>query len=365
VKALEGITIIDLTRLLPGAVATQWLADFGAEVIKIEQPPIGDYARYKFGAEGDNPIFAMTNRGKKSVTIDLKDAAGRDALLRLTDRADVLIEGFRPGVMERLGVGFDTLRERNARLIYCALTGYGAGGKYADLAGHDINYLALSGVLDLIGERDGPPSLAGIQIADLAGGSMQAMIGILLALQARERTNRGQRVDVSMFAGSAALMPVPRAAFEESKRPPERGNELLNGRYACYHVYAAAGGSYVAVGALEPKFWENLCRELGLEGLIADQYASEPRQGEIMAILATKFRETTAERWFEKLGSKDCCVTPVRNLKQALADYPRDPIPVLSETPGSSEGRAPRLGEHNSDLFERDPDLFEHNPEKP
>src|SRR5262249_41359246 len=162
--------------LLPGAVATQWLADFGADVIKVEQPPAGDYARYKFGAEGENPIFAPTNRGKKSVTIDLKDAAGREALLKLADRADGLIEGVRPGVMERLGAGFETLRERNPRLIYCALTGYGAGGKYAGLAGHDINYLALSGVLDSMGEREGPPSLAGIQIADLAGGSMQAMI---------------------------------------------------------------------------------------------------------------------------------------------------------------------------------------------
>jgi crotonobetainyl-CoA:carnitine CoA-transferase CaiB-like acyl-CoA transferase len=351
VTALDGVVVVDLTRLLPGAVATQWLADFGAEVIKIEQPPLGDYARYKFGAEGENPIFAPTNRGKKSVTLDLKDSAGRDALLRLAARADVLIEGFRPGVMERLGLGYETLRELNPRLIYAALTGYGPRGKYADLAGHDINYLALSGVLDLMGERDGPPSLAGIQIADLAGGSMQSVIGILLALVARERTGRGQRVDVSMFAGSAALMPVPLASLQETGRPPERGNELLSGRFACYHVYAAAGGSYVAVGALEPKFWENLCRELELPELIADHYAGDKRQIEVKAILAAKFRETTAERWFERLGSKDCCVTPVRNMKEARADYPTSPIPALSETPGRTEGRAPKLGEHNPELL--------------
>jgi crotonobetainyl-CoA:carnitine CoA-transferase CaiB-like acyl-CoA transferase len=215
VTALEGIRVIDLTRLLPGAVATQWLADFGAEVIKVEQPGLGDYARHKFTGDGENPIFALTNRGKKSVTIDLKDPAGRDALIKLSESADVLIEGFRPGVMERLGVGYDALRGRNPRLIYAALTGYGTSGKFVDLAGHDINYLALSGVLDLMGERHGPPSLAGIQIADLAGGSMQAVIGILLALQARERTGRGQRVDVSMFAGSAALMPVPLAVHSK------------------------------------------------------------------------------------------------------------------------------------------------------
>ena len=348
--ALEGIRVIDLTRLLPGAVATQWLADFGAEVIKVEQPGLGDYARHKFSGGGENPIFALTNRGKKSVTIDLKDSGGRDALLKLAESADVLIEGFRPGVMERLGVGYDTLRERNPRLIYAALTGYGASGKFADLAGHDINYLALSGVLDLMGERDGPPSLAGTQIADLAGGSMQAVIGILLALQARERTGTGQRVDVSMFAGSAALMPVPLAALEEG-HASERGNEMLCGRYACYHVYAAAGGSYVAVGALEPKFWENLCRALDCADLIADQYAPEPRQAELKLALAEKFLTATAEEWFQRIGSKDCCVTPVRNVKDARADYPGDPIPLLSETPGCAQGRAPKLGEHNTELL--------------
>jgi crotonobetainyl-CoA:carnitine CoA-transferase CaiB-like acyl-CoA transferase len=292
----------------------------------------------------------MTNRGKKSVTIDLKDAAGRDALSRLAENADVLIEGFRPGVMERLGVGYETLRERNPRLIYTALTGYGLAGKFADLAGHDINYLALSGVLDLMGEREGSPSLAGIQIADLAGGSMQAVIGILLALQARERTGKGQRVDVSMFAGSAALMPVPLAQLEDG-HTPQRGSEMLCGRYACYHVYAAAGGSYVAVGALEAKFWENLCRELECPELIPDQYAAEPRQSAVKRALAERFLAANAEQWFEKLGSKDCCVTPVRNVKDARADYPAGPIPELSDTPGRAAVVAPKLGEHNRELL--------------
>jgi len=292
----------------------------------------------------------MTNRGKKSLTIDLKDPAGRESFLKLADRADVLIEGFRPGVMERLGAGYETLRERNPRLIYAALTGYGGSGKFADLAGHDINYLALSGVLDLMGERDRPPSLPGIQIADLAGGSMQAVIGILLALQARVHTGKGQRVDVSMFAGSAAMMLVPLAALADG-HVPERGNEMLCGRYACYHVYAAAGGSNVAVGALEAKFWENLCHQLGCPDLIADQFAPEPRQSELKRALAERFLSATAEQWFEKIGSKDCCVTPVRNVKDARADYPAGPIPELSETPGRAEGRAPKLGEHNPELL--------------
>ena len=345
--ALSGIRVLDLTRLLPGAVATKWLADFGAEVIKIEQPGTGDYAR-----ASHTGVFESTNGGKKSVTIDLKDPGGKAAFLKLAATADIVIEGFRPDVMDRLGVGFETLHAANPRLIYCGLTGYGAEGEFAPLAGHDINYLALSGVLDLMGSKDGPPSLAGIQIADLAGGSMQAVIGILLALEARHQTGRGQKVDISMFAGSAALLTVPLASMHSHGLPPERGNELLSGRYACYHVYGAAGGSHVAVGALEPKFWMNLCNELGRQDLIADQFAPEPRQSEIKAALASEFSKATAEEWFARIGRKDCCVTPVRNLKDAIRDHPTEPIPPLSETPGRSrKSRAPLLGEHNQEFL--------------
>ncbi len=345
--ALEGIRVLDLTRLLPGAVATRWLLDFGAEVIKIEQPGSGDYAR-----TSHTGVFESTNRGKKSVTIDLKDTEGKAAFLKLGATADIVIEGFRPDVMDRLGVGFGTLRAANPRLIYCSLTGYGKNGEFAPLAGHDINYLALSGVLDLMGEKDRPPSLAGIQIADLAGGSMQAVIGILLALEARHRTGRGQRVDISMFAGSAALMTIPMATMSATGLSPQRGNELLSGRFACYFVFPAAGGSYVAVGALEPKFWENLCRELGRVDLIADQFAGEPRQSEIKSAIAAEFAKATAEEWFARIGKKDCCVTPVRNLKDAIRDFSDSPIPPLSETPGvRSATRAPLLGEHNGEVL--------------
>lgn len=345
--ALDGITVLDLTRLLPGAVATQWLTDFGAEVIKIEQPGVGDYARQGFVTAGENPIFALVNRNKKSVEIDLKDGAGKASFLKLAGTADVVIEGFRPDVMDRLGVGYEVLRAANPRLIYAALTGYGAEGKYAQLAGHDINYLALSGVLDLMGPANAP-ALAGIQIADLAGGSMQAVIGILLALEARHQTGRGQRVDVSMFAGSCALMPIP-VSMMKSGRPPERGNDLLSGGYACYHIYEAAAGSFVSVGALEPKFWRNLCRELGCEELTEEQYCAD--QTKLKLRLTELFKQATAEAWFERIGAKDCCVAPVRHLKDAIEDYPSEPIPALSDTPGSAEGRAPRLGEHNRELL--------------
>jgi alpha-methylacyl-CoA racemase len=348
VTALDGITVLDLTRLLPGAVATQWLADFGATVIKIEQPGVGDYARHSFGSGEANPIFELTNRGKKSLELDLKDPAGKEAFRKLAATADVVIEGFRPDVMDRLDLGYAALSAINPRLIYCALTGYGPEGKYAALAGHDINYLALSGVLDLMGPREAP-ALAGIQIADLAGGSMQSVMGILLALEARHRTGRGQRVDISMFAGSAALMPIPVAQLQATGRPPERGNELLNGRYACYQIYPAAGGSFVTVGALEPKFWQNLCRELGCEHLIALQYQDD--QATLKARLTELFAQRTAEEWFDRIGAKDCCVAPVRNLKDAIRDYPAAPIPALSDTPGRSTGRAPQLGEHNTEFL--------------
>jgi alpha-methylacyl-CoA racemase len=311
--ALEGVRILDLTRLLPGAVATQWLAESGAEVIKVEQPSIGDYARDSYAA-----LFEQTNQGKKSVEIDLKTS--KASFLKLVQTADVLIEGFRPDVMDRLGLGYEVLRDLNPRLIYVALTGY---GPHSLLAGHDVNYLAMSGVLDLIRAEDGSPVIPGVQIADLAGGSMQAVIGILLAIEERHRTGLGQRVDVSMTDGLDVLLPVARAG----------GSDLLSGKYACYHVYRAAENSFVAVGALEPKFWANLCRELGCQELIELQFAAN--QVSVIAAVAQKFKAATAEEWFVRIGQKDCCVTPVRVAAHGAA--PR--------------GRAPRLGEHNEEFL--------------
>lgn len=346
--ALAGLRVLDLTRLLPGAIVTQFLADFGAEVIKVEQPPDGDYARYSFDGTESNPLFEFTNHGKKSVVLDLKSQAGKKDFLRLTATADVVIEGFRPGVMERLELGYLTLAEVNPRIIYAALSGYGTTGKYSQLAGHDINYLALSGVLDLVGTRTGPPVVSGVQTADIAGGTQPAIIGILLALEVRHRTGTGQRIDISMFAGSTGLMAIPQSSYEATGKAPARGTELLNGGYACYQIYAAADGSYVAVGALEPRFWANLCWELGCDELAERQF--DLNQESVIAKLAAIFSASTAEQWFELLGAKDCCVTPVRNLAAAIADYPNQPQPVLSLTPGSRRGAAPALGRHNSEF---------------
>ncbi|MFN7919505.1 MAG: CaiB/BaiF CoA-transferase family protein [Bryobacteraceae bacterium] len=340
-RPLDRLLVLDLTRLLPGAVATETLAAFGARVIKIEQPGLGDYARRGFAdPAAENPLFAATNRGKESVELDLKTALGKEALRKIASQADVLIEGFRPGVMDRLDLGFDQLRAANPGLIWVALSGYGQTGEHSQRAGHDINYMAMAGVLDQIGTA-ATPMIPGVQLADLAGGSMQVVTGVLLALAARARSGEGQFVDVSMTHGVSSLLTVPLSAYWASGALPERGNDWLTGRYACYGVYRAAEG-FVAVGALEPKFWGTLCNELGLAEFAARQF--DENQQDVKAALAARFAQKTAEEWFTLLGDKDCCLTPVRDL--ATAVIASEPQPALRGTPGEYSARVPALGEH-------------------
>lgn len=321
-KPLEGITVLDLTRLLPGAVATQYLTQQGAEVIKIEQPGEGDYARRM------NPLlFARTNAGKKSVTLDLKTDAGLATFLKLAARSDVLIEGFRPGVMERLGLSYDRVSSVNDRIIYVSLTGYGQSGPYANLAGHDINYIALGGLLGL-----NLPVIPGVQIADLVGGSMQTMVGVLMALQERVRTGRGRHVDISMLEGVRSLMVIPLTG---------PGYETLTGRYACYNIYECRDRRWIAVGALEPKFWANLCRRLDCEELIPLQFDNGKQPG-VKARLCEIFKEKEAEVWFELLRDSDCCVTPVRSVDEVANE-----MGVIAQ----DELTAPELGEHTAEIL--------------
>ena len=319
-RALEGLTVLDLTRLLPGAVATQYLADRGATVIKIEQPGAGDYGRTL-----SPEVFARTNAGKKSMTLDLKRTGDRAVLLALVKTADILIEGFRPGVMARLGLDYETLRAFNPRLIYVSLSGYGQHGPMAGAAGHDINYIAMGGLLDL-----NLPVIPGIQIGDLVGGSMQSVTGILLALLERQTTGSGQFIDVSMTAGVEALLEIPLAAHRSGGRTAA----MLTGRYACYNVYQAQDGRWLAVGALEAKFWAVLCWELGCTDLIPLQF-DETRQSEVKARVAAMFAMRSAAEWFEKLRTTDACVTPVRTVAEVAQDLPerftRAPVPQLGE----------------------------------
>ena len=334
-RSLQATLVLDLTRLLPGAVATQYLADQGAEVIKIEQPGGGDYARTLSPA-----VFARTNRGKKSLALDLKSDFGKQTLQSMAAQADILVESFRPGVMHRLGLGPETLCTLNPRLIYVSLTGYGQLGPEAQLAGHDINYLALGGLLGLNCDATGWPVIPGSQIGDLVGGSLQAVVGIQAALLARHASGAGGVVDISMTAGVASLLALPLAEFELSGVQPHPGSEMLTGRYACYHVYAARDGRWLAVGALEAKFWAELCRQLGCPDLIQLQFddASQPR---LKARLAEIFAAQDAQVWFSQLRAHDCCVTVVRQLAEVAAAFPcpADPRPV------------PALGEHSAELL--------------
>jgi alpha-methylacyl-CoA racemase len=354
--ALGHITILDLTRLLPGAVATQTLASFGARVIKIEQPGSGDYARHGFGLTNDiNPLFLATNRGKQSLAVDLKAEEGKRILRELVSRSDLLVESFRPGVMDRLDLGYQPLSRINPGLIYVALTGYGQTGEYARLAGHDLNYLAMAGVLNEIGTAE-RPAMANVQLADIAGGSFQILIGALTALESRHSTGMGQFVDVSMMDGSAALLPVPLVTYVATGKPSRRGNEMLSGRYACYSLYTTSDQRWLTVAALEKKFWAALCSELGCPQYVEHQFAPEPKQQEVKSAVAAVFLTRTAAEWFDRLKDKDCCVAPVRDLTEVTKDphFERNPIgltPRLSATPASYGTAAPGLGQHSRSIL--------------
>lgn len=350
-RALEGITVLDLTRYLPGAVATMCLLRFGAEVIKIEPPGCGDPARHLTGSG----LFAETNRGKKSIGINLKHDAGRAIFCSLVESADILVENFRPGVMDRLQLDYDLLSRLNPRLIYASLTGYGSTGPYAHMAGHDINYMAMSGVLDLLSNKGARcPEIPQIQIADISGGANPLVIGILLALQARHHTGVGQKVDVSMISGMTDLL-----ATHLSARWAIDGSELLSGAYACYSLYRCADDRWVAVGALEPRFWRNLCVALSCESLIDSQFSSGTGQQEMKRTFAERFLAHTAEQWFCSLAGKDCCVTPVRSLAEAVSNgvFPGQSVGVgmgLSSTPSDvGEHDPPSLGQHTTELLKR------------
>jgi crotonobetainyl-CoA:carnitine CoA-transferase CaiB-like acyl-CoA transferase len=351
VRPLEGIRIVDFTQLLPGPAATRFLADFGAEVIKIE-PPAGDPARQTppFLEDGESALFAEINRGKKSVVADLRNERDRHGVLELAVAADVVMEGFRPGVMDRMGLGYELLSSRNSRLIYVAITGFGQTGQDALRAGHDINYLALAGALDLIGWAAGPLAVPGFQMADI-GGTLHAVIGTLLALAAREKSGRGQFVDVSMTNAVASLMMLPLTILAATGHSPRWGDERLSGRYGCYGVYETADGRWVAVGALEPKFWAALCRELDCEYFIDGQFAEDGQREVIRDHLAAMFRTQTAAEWEERFRGKDVCVSAVLSLAEARAYHHDPPFPQLSESGAVPGERSPRLGEHTREVL--------------
>src|SRR5919202_886746 len=261
---LEDLRVLDLSRLLPGGFCSLLLADMGAEVLKVEDTGMGDYVRwappYYEGADDSakSAYYLALNRGKRSIRLDLKQERGREVLRRLAREYDVLLESFRPGVLDRLGVGYTVLKEENPGLVYCAITGYGQTGPYTARPGHDMNYLGLNGLLALTGERDGPPIQSAGQIADIGGGGLMAALGILVALKERERSGEGQVVDVSMFDGSLSWLALVAAKYLCDGDPPRRGDLELAGRLICYRPYGCKDG-WITLGALEPKFWRAWC----------------------------------------------------------------------------------------------------------
>ncbi|MDY6831416.1 MAG: CaiB/BaiF CoA-transferase family protein [Thermodesulfobacteriota bacterium] len=307
--SLTGIKVIDLSRLLPGPYCTMILADHGARVIAIEDR--------RFLADG---LFLNTvNRNKEHITLNLKSEQGKKIFFELVKDADVVVEGFRPGVVEKLGVDYRTVAEKNPGIVYCSISGYGQTGEYRDRSGHDVNYLALCGVLDLIGDRDRPPAIPGVQFADIAGGGMSAAIGILLALVARQTTGKGQYIDISMTDSMLAFLPTALFMYHAVGVFPERANALLSHRYAFYNIYETKDGRHISIGALEHRFWKNLCAHLGLDAFIVLQY-DEARRQEIIDTLRDVFRSKTLEEWKADLAGVDCCWAPVQSVAEVLDD---------------------------------------------
>lgn len=318
---LEGVRVLDLTRLLPGPLATQHLADYGAEVIKVEDTGAGDYARTMGAMGGDTSWFyQVVNRNKHSLRLDLKQAEGRALFLRLVETADIVVEGFRPGVMARLGLGYEVLARHNPRVILCSITGYGQTGPYAARAGHDINYLGYAGVLDQIGSAGGAPALSNVQIGDLLGGTMGAVMGILVALFDAQRSGCGRHVDVAMTDASFAhaIFPLTEVLAKGQVRP--RGEDLLSGGVPCYGVYETADGRHMAVGALEEKFWHLLCDTVGRPDLKPGHLAQGEEGVRVRGELAAIFRGRSQHDWVTIFDGVDCCVTPVLRLEESFQD---------------------------------------------
>jgi crotonobetainyl-CoA:carnitine CoA-transferase CaiB-like acyl-CoA transferase len=363
-KALDGLKVLDLSMNLPGPYMTWFLAQLGAEVVKVENPDGGDYAR-ALGGNKSSPFFSAVNRNKKSVALNLKHPEGLRILLELLDSYDILVEGFRPGTMERLGLGFGTTSARNPRLIHVSITGYGHDSPYRDRAGHDLNYLSLAGIIGMTGSRDGQPAIPGIQVADLAGGSFLALAGLLAAIIQRRQTGRGQFIDAAMFDGALSLATMVFAGVDAGLEVPEPGKMLLNGKFPCYGVYRTKDGCYMSLAALEFKFWRNFCAVVGRDDLQGAQFGGP----EVVAELERLFATRTRDEWTEVMGAVDACCEPVLNLEEASrsslagargminrAEQGRRFLgfPLrMSDSPRTADEPAPELGEHTREILSR------------
>lgn len=369
---LQSIRVLDLTKLLPGPYCTMMLADFGAEVIKVEDPENYDQARlFGMKVDEDSAFFHSLNRNKKSVCLNLKSERGKSLFVKMVEKADVVVESFRPNVMDRLGLGYEQLKKVNPGLVYCSITGYGQSGPYAHQPGHDINYLSISGMLHLMGVRRGNPMVPAVQIADLGGGALLGAIGILLALYARKQSGYGQIVDISMLDGVISWLQTILPDYLVTNVLPERGELALSGGRACYELYKTKDSRWLSVGAIEQKFWQVFCQTIGrsdfiplLDAPLKEQYLLKD---EIQKIISEK----NLAEWLETFTGIEACVSPVLTFDEVVTnpqivergmirtvEHPSFGamrligIPIkLSETPGSIRNFAPKLGEHTDEIL--------------
>ncbi|MCL4516603.1 MAG: CoA transferase [Firmicutes bacterium] len=314
-RLLQGMHILDLTRLLPGPYATQLLGDLGAEVLKVEDPGQGDYLRWmgpRFEGGGESRLFWGLNRNKRSIRLNLKSEAGRQVFFKLLQKYDVVLEGFRPGVMESLGLGYERLKEANPAVIMCSISGYGQDGPYRSRAGHDLNFTAISGALGLTGVAGGPPAIPAVQIADI-GGALMAIVGLLAAHVSRQRTGKGQYLDISMVDGVVSWMTMLFMQLAAGDPTLKRGETALSGGEICYSVYATGDGGYMSLAALEPRFWEQFCRAVGKEHLTSKQFSHDPG---VKAEVEELFKGRTREEWTAFFAGKDMCCEPVLDLDE-------------------------------------------------
>jgi len=353
---LRNLKLLDLSRQLPGPFCSMLLADLGVDVLVVAAP-------------NDNMGIGipLIQRNKRSMTLNLKHPTGKKIFEQLVEDADIILEGFRPGVTERLGIDYASMAALNPRVVYCSISGYGQDGPYRDKVGHDINYLGYAGVLGISGAAGNPPTIMPVQVADIGGGALMATVGILSALMAREHTGRGQFVDISMMDGSVAWNVFHTLLYFAFGSQPQRGGTQLTGHNPCYAVYETKDGKYVTVGALEGHFWRNLCEQLGVPEFVSDQFSEGERRDEMFRVLREKFKQKTQAEWLAQLEKVDICFGPVNSIPEALNDPQvqargliteiggrkliASPL-KLSDTPPAAPTLPPDFGQHTDEVLQ-------------
>lgn len=370
-EALEGLRILDLTRLLPGPYCSMLLADLGAKVVKIEEPSQGDTMRLREPfLKKESMQYLILNRNKQSLTLNLKRPEALGIFHKLAAESDAVLESFRPGVVQRLGVDYESIKKINPKVIYCSITGYGQNGPYRDVPGHDINFLGVSGILSMTGQKGGPPIPLGLPISDVGGG-LFAAFAILTGLLARNRTGRGQYIDISLLDGMISFLTLYAADYFGTGRPPLRGEFRQSGTYPFYNIYKTKDSKYLTLGCSEKHFWANLCKALEREDLIEYQFDEGEKREETFQFLIETFLTKSRDEWIMILREADVCCAPVNDLEEAFADPQVLSRDMVKETDHPIEGRVkqlgfpwkfsgtpaviksppPALGEHNTDIL--------------